>query len=116
MHSHHHDLVQFCHGAPGFIIALKAIEPHLSFDPSLQDRVASACKRAQQCVVEKGLLTKQPNLCHGTSGNALALPTPWREHFLDFTTAEAMDKGLREGSYVPGDDAYGLFCGEAGRA
>ena len=116
IHSHHHDLVQFCHGAPGFIIALQAIEPYLSFDPLLQNRVASACKKAQQCVVKKGLLTKQPNLCHGISGNALALPTPWREHFLDFTTAEAIDNGLRDGSYVPGDDAYGLFCGEAGRA
>ncbi|KAL8797138.1 MAG: hypothetical protein Q9195_000605 [Heterodermia aff. obscurata] len=115
-HSPHNDLVQFCHGAPGFIIALKAIEPHLSFDLSLQSRVASAYTKAQQCVVKKGLLTKQPNLCHGISGNALALPTPWREFFLDHTTAEAMEKGLREGSYVPGDDAYGLFCGESGRA
>ena len=116
MHSAHDDLVQFCHGAPGFIFALKAIEPHLSLDRSLQERVVSACKKAQECVVKKGLLTKQPNLCHGTSGNALALPTPWREHFLAYTTAEAMDKGLRGGSYVPGDDAHGLFCGEAGRA
>ena len=66
--------------------------------------------------MKKGLLTKEPNLCHGISGNALALPTPWRAFFLDYTTAEAMEKGLREGSYIPGDDAYGLFCGEAGRA
>ena len=61
-------------------------------------------------------MTKQPNLCHGTSGNALALPAPLREHFLSFTTEEAVRSGLENGTLVQGDDPYGLFCGEAGRA
>lgn len=73
-------------------------------------------QEAQKCVLEKGLLTKQPNLCHGATGNALALPSPYREYFMKYATAEAIDKGLREGVYIPGDDPYGLFCGEAGRA
>lgn len=116
-HSTHHDLIQFCHGAPGFLFALKAIEPYISsVDPSLEARISSACKKAEKCVAEKGVLKKQPNLCHGSSGNALALPAPLRERMMTFTTQEAMRRGFKDEGLIPGDDPDGLFCGEAGRA
>ena len=35
---------------------------------------------------------------------------------MDHTTAEAISSGLENGILIPGDDPYGLFCGEAGRA
>ena len=52
----------------------------------------------------------------GATGNALALPTPYNEHFMAHTTAEAVSQGVQEGTYIPGNDPYGVFCGEAGRA
>lgn len=61
-------------------------------------------------------MIKEPNLCHGTSANALALSSPQREHFMAFTMADIIKKGKNEGWYIEGSDPYGLFCGEAGRA
>lgn len=62
------DLVQWCHGAPGFIYSLQAIRPYF---PELQDRIDDAVNKAQKLVWSKGLLVKQPCLCHGIFGNAL---------------------------------------------
>lgn len=75
-----------------------------------------ACEKAENLIFEQGLLTKEPNLCHGSTGNALALPTSQREHFMAFTAAEIIAKGKQQGWYIGGDDPYGLFCGLAGRA
>ena len=114
MESGHSHLVQFCHGAPGFVISLKAIQQY--FPPELQENIGIACKLAQKCIFEKGLLRKEPNLCHGITGNALALPSPFRDHFMIYTSNDVIVKGLDDGSYIEGDDPYGLFCGAAGRA
>ena len=35
---------------------------------------------------------------------------------MHYTTARAMEEWLGKGLYIPGDDPFGLFCGEAGRA
>ena len=75
-----------------------------------------ACEKAENLIFEQGLLTKEPNLCHGSTGNALALPASQREHFMAFTAAEIIAKGKQQGWYIEGDDPYGLFCGLAGRA
>ena len=112
--SGHHHLVQFCHGAPGFVISLKAIQQYLS--PELEKRIGIACQKAENLIFEKGLLTKEPNLCHGSTGNALSLPLSQREHFMAYTTAETIARGKQEGWYIEGDDPYGLYCGLAGRA
>lgn len=112
--SGHSHLIQFCHGAPGFIISFKAIKRY--FPAELQERIHIACALAEKCIFEKGLLRKEPNLCHGTMGNALALPAQQRKHFMALTSAAMIDIGLGEGSYFKSDDPYGLFCGEAGRA
>lgn len=111
--SGHHHLVQFCHGAPGFVISLKAIQRY--FPPEFQTKISIACKKAKNLIFEQGLLSKEPNLCHGNTGNALALPTSQRNHFMAFTTAETIAKGKQQGWYIEGDDPYGLFCGLAGR-
>ena len=75
-----------------------------------------ACEKAREVTFNKGLLTKEPNLCHGSTGNALALLSSQRELFMAFTTTETILKGKQEGWYVESDDPYGLFCGMAGRA
>lgn len=73
-------LVQFCHGAPGFVVSLLSLRPHF---PGLQSRIDEAIERGRECIWQEGLLKKEPNLCHGIFGNALSLPPgPRREHFL----------------------------------
>lgn len=62
------DLVQWCHGAPGFIVSLQALKP---FMPELAESIDEAVSKAQDAVWERGLLKKSPSLCHGILGNAL---------------------------------------------
>ncbi|KAL2161795.1 hypothetical protein VTH06DRAFT_7579 [Thermothelomyces fergusii] len=81
-------LVQFCHGAPGFVLSLAALRPHF---PELRDRIDAALESGRECVRMQGLLKKEPSLCHGIFGNALALaPGPERERFLAVATPESV--------------------------
>lgn len=57
-------LVQVCHGAPGVVNCLMSIKQHF---PNLQDKIETAIKRGRECIWERGLLTKEPCLCHGES-------------------------------------------------
>ena len=56
-------LVQFCHGAPGFVVCLAHL-PGTSLDPLLS--------AAGETVWAAGPLKKGSNLCHGTGGNGFA--------------------------------------------
>jgi hypothetical protein len=103
-------LVQFCHGAPGFVISLVAIQPY--FTSHLQARIDAAVERGRELIWEKGLLTKEPNVCHGIIGNALALEVPKRDHFLSFATLEKIKQGMADGRFEKDDEAYGLLWGE----
>ncbi|KAL2128097.1 hypothetical protein VTI74DRAFT_9738 [Chaetomium olivicolor] len=79
-------LVQFCHGAPGFVLSLIALRPHF---PELQDRIDAAVRKGRECIQAQGLLKKEPSLCHGIFGNALALAAgPERQNFLAVATPE----------------------------
>jgi len=55
-------LVQVCHGAPGVVNCLVSIRHYF---PNLHDRIDASIKRARECIWERGLLTKEPCLCHG---------------------------------------------------
>lgn len=107
-------LVQFCHGAPGFVISLVALRPY--FTAHLQARIDAAVERGRMLTWERGLLTKEPNICHGITGNALALAAPERDHFLGFATPEQIKQGITDGRFEEDEDPYGLLWGEAGRA
>lgn len=61
-------LLQWCHGAPGFITSLETLRPYF---PELHAQIDLAVARAQDLVWRHGLLTKEPSLCHGIFGNAL---------------------------------------------
>lgn len=61
-------LMQWCHGAPGFVVSLKAIRPYF---PELQGRIDAAIANAQEAIWRYGLIKKEPSLCHGILGNAL---------------------------------------------
>lgn len=56
-------LVQVCHGAPGIINCLDSIKTHF---PNLKDKIEKAITKGRECVWERGLLTKEPCLCHGS--------------------------------------------------
>jgi hypothetical protein len=107
-------LIQFCHGAPGFMISLLAIRPY--FEPALQARIDSAVQRGRKLTWNKGLLTKEPNVCHGITGNALALEASDRDHFLSLATPANIKQGIEDGRFEKDEDPYGLLWGEAGRA
>ncbi|KAI8435024.1 hypothetical protein MSG28_003459 [Choristoneura fumiferana] len=60
-------LVQWCHGAPGFVpLCLLA---HKVFDDDNYLRIALQCG---EVIWERGLSTKGYSICHGVSGNAYA--------------------------------------------
>ena len=109
------ELNHFCHGAPGFIPSLIALRPYF---PNLQSCIDNVIARGRQYVWEKGILTKRPCLCHGTTGNALVLEEgERREHFMALTAEEVMQKSTTEGLYTDQyDEPWGLLWGEAGRA
>ncbi|KAI4160842.1 MAG: hypothetical protein LQ342_005367 [Letrouitia transgressa] len=113
--SSHSHLVQVCHGAPGFAVSLPVLYPF--FPAETQTRIDAAVEKAQDCIWERGLLTKEPCLCHGATGNALALEEGVRrEHFLAYTAIVTRKKGIEEGRFIEGSDPWGLWMGEAGRA
>jgi hypothetical protein len=61
-------LVHWCHGAPGLVPLL--LEAHAAFG---EPAYLAAAADAARVVRERGLLRKGFGLCHGTSGNGLAL-------------------------------------------
>ncbi|MDI1490498.1 MAG: hypothetical protein OHK93_001702 [Ramalina farinacea] len=129
-------LVQFCHGAPGFVISLLAIrkailvmeadpvagltgDPNDEFEVNgreiCQD-IDTAISEAGTCIKQRGVPTKEPCLCHGVTGNALALEGEERKMMMDWAQELIVKRYLEQAWYVKGDDPAGLFCGEAGRA
>jgi hypothetical protein len=108
-------LVQFCHGTPGFVVSLLAIKP---FFKDLETEIDKAIEKGRRCVWKKGVLRKEPNVCHGVLGNALALEGREREQFLGLAMPEEVERGLKKGSWEKDVDGgeWGLFWGEVGRA
>lgn len=105
--------VQFCHGAPGVVSSLICIRPLF---PKLGERIDAAIRKGREAIKERGLLTKEPCLCHGISGNALALEDEDLEHFLTYTTKNEIKQMEKDGMLEKSDCPSGLWGGEAGRA
>ena len=108
--------VQWCHGAPGIVQGLVMIR---ELYPDLQERIDAAIEKGRQCTWEKGLLTKEPNLCHGITGNAFAFPPgEKRDHFLAYTTEERVRGGYEDGTVQSCDYGikWSLGFGGIGRA
>jgi hypothetical protein len=107
-------LVQFCHGSPGFNISLRSLRPYF---PNLQSAIDAAISKGTECAWERGLLRKDPNLCHGITGNALAFDDREKfEHFLSFATQESLTSGFESGQFKQSDMPYTTLAGEGGRA
>lgn len=110
-------LVQFCHGAPGFVISLLAIRKYFT-SPEIQEKIAKAIEKGRKCVWESGVLVKEPNVCHGATGNALALDGGRRDAFLGLVGSpeEVWEERKEGGKWEKDEDPYGCLWGEAGRA
>ncbi|KAI5811320.1 hypothetical protein DFH27DRAFT_21606 [Peziza echinospora] len=119
--SHHSDeLVQTCHGAPGFVVSLLSIARLLPSEHPMIPRIHDSIKHARETIKKRGFLTKEPCLCHGVTGNALALGKEDMLQFLAYTTQEAISEGFSAGMFKRGvedslDERMGLWTGAAGR-
>lgn len=109
-------LVQFCHGAPGFIISLLAVRQYFTHDSKLLGKIDKAIELGRDCIYEQGLLVKEPCLCHGATGNAIALDGQRQERLMRFCQHDVIETGLKDGVFRKSDDEWGLFCGQAGRS
>lgn len=107
-------LVQFCHGSPGFVISLLSIQP---YSQKLEPRIKEAIEKARNNIWQRGLLTKEPCLCHGVAGNALALDIEQRNNFVKGMTSNALSEQWNIDMDSSHDaKALSLYGGEAGRA
>ena len=106
-------LMQFCHGAPGFVICLADL-PGRVLDPLLVE--------AGEATWAAGPLAKGSNLCHGTAGNAYAFlvlhartgDARWRERaraFAMHAIAQFDDETQRTGRL-----RHSLWTGDVGLA
>jgi len=106
-------LVQFCHGAPGMVVSLLALRAYF---PNLEARIDRAIERGRKCIWERGLLTKEPGLCHGIVGNAISLESEEAGRFMGLATEKSVRRGIEERWWKEPDDPWGLYTGIAGRA
>jgi hypothetical protein len=115
-------LVQFCHGAPGFVICLAGL-PGTALDDLLL--------AAGETTWAAGPLTKGSNLCHGTGGNGYAFlklfqrtrDCLWLERARAFAMhgiAQTQEDALRYGqprcSLWTGDPGFAIYLWDCLRA
>lgn len=106
-------LMQFCHGAPGFVICLAGMP-----GPELDDLLVSAGEATWRA----GPLRKGSNLCHGTAGNGYALlklyartgDARWLERARAFAMHAIAQMQAEERAV--GRMRYSLWTGDAGLA
>ena len=111
--SHRHLLVQWCHGAPGFVTSLAALA-----DRRLDELLVAA----GELTWTAGPLSKGAGLCHGTAGNGYAFLKLYRrvgeERWLERARAFAMHAIAQSESHVAihGMRRYSLYTGDLGLA
>src|SRR5262245_8530337 len=109
-------LVQYCHGAPGMVIALAALPSHQ--EPAV-DRLL---EKGGELTWKMGPLTKGANLCHGTAGNGYAFLKLYRRSgervWLDRARAFAMHAIAQwlQSRQKYGQGRYALWTGDLGLA
>lgn len=106
-------LMQFCHGAPGFVVCLADLP-----DPALDDVLIAAGHATWRA----GPLRKGSNLCHGTAGNGYALlklhARFGHPQWLDGARRFAMHAiaQMRADRHAVGHLRYSLWTGDLGLA
>jgi len=106
-------LMQFCHGAPGFVVCLAGLPR-----PALDELLIAAGETTWAA----GPLAKGSNLCHGTAGNGYAFLKLYRRTgdvlWLERARAFAMHAlaQSRADAAVHGQGRYSLWTGDPGLA
>ena len=106
--------VQWCHGAPGVVVSLRA----LPADPGTDELLAAGAELTWRA----GPLRKGVGLCHGTAGNAFALLAAYARtgeaRWLQRARAFAMDAVVDVAAWCErhGRGRYTLFTGDVGVA
>jgi hypothetical protein len=109
----HDFLVQWCHGAPGFVTSLASLA-----DPRLDDVLIAA----GELIWAAGPLTKGAGLCHGTAGNGFAFLKLFRRtsdvRWLERARAFAMHGVAQSERHAAtyGMRRYSLYTGDPGLA
>jgi len=109
-------LMQWCHGAPGFVTALA------DFPTQRSPEVDALLIAAGEAIWQAGPLAKGPGVCHGTAGNGHAFLTLYRRtgdpRWLDRARAFAMHAiAQRDRMHRQfGRGRYTLWTGDAGLA
>lgn len=104
-------LMQICHGAPGFVVALASL-------PSLR----ATLEAAGEAIFAAGAVRKGTNLCHGDAGNGFALLALFRatgdERWLDRARLFGMNAIARcdAARARHGRGRYSLWTGDLGLA
>lgn len=107
-------LLQFCHGSPGVVPCLRHVS---ALFPSLSKRITTAISSAESDILSRGWLTKEPCLCHGATGNAMALSSEdSRMVLLTGTMEDDIERLQQDGDVGTSDSPEGLYTGVAGRA
>jgi lanthionine synthetase-like protein len=115
LHGKDERIVQFCHGAPGFVVCLGDLPGH-----ALDELLLAAGATTWAA----GPLTKGPGLCHGTAGNGYAFlklhartgDSRWLErarafamHAIAQSDGEADRQGHRRHSLWTGDLGLAIY-------
>jgi hypothetical protein len=112
-------LVQWCHGAPGIVMALSTVTSGV---PEDADKLADLVNDAAEMVWIAGPLTKGPGICHGTSGNGYAFLARYQRtgqaHWLDRARQYGMHaiEQSRHTRNKYGQGRYTLWTGDSGLA
>ena len=106
-------LVQWCHGAPGFVTSLATLEDR---------RLDDVLRAAGELIWTAGPLVKGAGLCHGTAGNGYAFLKLFRrtgdERWLERARAFAMHAIVQSERHAAeyGMRRYSLYTGDPGLA
>lgn len=110
-----HELVHWCHGAPGVIYLMA--KAYLVWH---EEKYLLSCKKAADLVWHKGLLNKGPGICHGIAGSGYVFLLLYRllneEKYLHRAIAFAHfmeTDDFKRHARVP-DNPFSLFEGIAG--
>lgn len=112
-----HDLIHWCHGAPGVIYLMA--KAYLVWR---EEKYLKSCEKAANLIWLKGILRKGPGICHGVTGNAYAFLLMYRltedEKYLKRAAAFAQFleyPQFKTEARIP-DYPYSLYEGIAGTA
>lgn len=97
------------------MLCLLAIRKLASLPDDLKGKIDEVVEKARTDIWERGVLRKAPCLCHGTTGNAIAMDKGRRESMMRWATEDNV-KDLSVRGRMQEDMDGGLYTGEAGRA